>query len=133
MKVFVDTSAFIALDDRSDSRHADAKDFYDALTASDRLFTSNYVVDEAITRFRYAVGHHAAVRFAEAILGSRLYEILYVDSDVEAGALQVLKRFRDKELSFTDCTTIALVQRHGLDAVFAFDDDFRKVGLRVAP
>lgn len=133
MRLFADTSAFIALHDRSDARHPQARRFYESLGAADRLFTSNYVVDETITRLRYAVGHAAAVAFAETILKSRLYSILYVDSDLERSALGFLKRYKDKKLSFTDCTTMALLHEHGLDAVFAFDDDFTKTGLRVLP
>lgn len=133
MRLFVDTSAFIALHDRSDGRHIRAKTFYDTLTAADRLFTSNYVVDETITRLRYTIGRAAAVSFGEAILTGRLYEVVYVDADLEAEALRVLKRYKDKDLSFTDCTTVSFLAQRGLDAVFAFDEDFSRVGLRTLP
>lgn len=133
MKLFLDTSAFIALEDRSESRHLHAKRYFEQLTVSDRLFTSSYVVDETITRLRYTIGAAAAMGFAETVLKGRLYSVLYIDARLEQAGLGVLKRFRDKKLSFTDCTTIALVQAERLDAVFAFDDDFAKVGLRVVP
>ena len=133
MKIFVDTSAFIALNDCSDAQHLRARKFYESLAAADRLFTSNYVVDETITRLRYTIGHSAAVDFAETILKSRLCSILYVDSDVERSALAFLKKYKDKKLSFTDCTTMALTSELGLDAVYAFDDDFAKAGFSMVP
>ena len=133
MTIFVDTSASIALNDRSDAFHAKARRFYEALTAADRLFTSNYVIDETITRLRYAVGHAAALAFAEAMLKGRLFSIFYVDSDLEQAGVAVLRKYRDKKLSFTDCLTIAIVVENKLDSIFAFDDDFAKVGLRSAP
>lgn len=133
MKLFLDTSAFVALHDRSDSLHDEAKRYFESLTASDRLFTSNYVTDETITRLRYAVGHLAAVTFAEAILKTRLISTFYIDTDVERAAMGFLKKYKDKKLSFTDCTTMALARDHGMDAVFAFDDDFAKAGFRTVP
>lgn len=133
MKIFVDTSAFIALEDRSDALHLPAKHFYETLRPSDRLLTSNYVVDETITRLRYSVGSDAALAFAEIIFKSRLCSIAYVDEDVERAAIHIMRRHRDKKLSFTDCTSMALMARLKADAIFAFDDDFVKVGLRAVP
>lgn len=133
MRLFVDTSAFIALEDRSDRLHAQARAFYERLTVSDRLHSSNFVIDETITRLRYTVGHRAAVHFAEAILASRIFKLLYIDADLEAAALRVLRKFKDKKLSFTDCTSVAIVQQERLDGVFAFDEDFSAMGIRTLP
>ncbi|MCX5795747.1 MAG: PIN domain-containing protein [Elusimicrobia bacterium] len=133
MKIFVDTSAFIALEDRSDVLHPRAKRFYETLTSADRLLTSNYVVDETITRLRYCVGCEAALAFADIILKSRLCSISYVDADLERAALQVMSRYKDKRLSFTDCVSMALMAELKADAVFAFDEDFAKAGFRMVP
>ena len=133
MRLFVDTSAFIALEDRSERVHPPARAFFEQLTSADRLYTSNYVVDETITRLRYMVGHGPAVKFADAVLGGRLFSIAYIDADLEKAAVRVLKKFKDKKLSFTDCTSIALVEQQRLDGVFAFDDDFTSLGLNMFP
>lgn len=133
MKILFDTSAFIALNDRKDSLHELARAQFDRLTRTDRCFTTNYVIDETITRLRYAIGHRAAVGFADAVFKGRLFTILYVDVDLEAAAVAVLKRYRDQRLSFTDCSTIAAAEANAVDALFAFADDFRKVGLRTIP
>ncbi|MBI5245380.1 MAG: type II toxin-antitoxin system VapC family toxin [Elusimicrobia bacterium] len=133
MRIFIDTSAFIALEDRSDRQHPAAREFYLSLTPADRLFTSNYILDETATRLRYTIGLDAAVRFLETMSASRLVRILYVGPDLDKEALGVMKKFRDKRLSFTDCSTIALARTHGLDGVFAFDDDFAGLRLRLFP
>ena len=133
MRIFTDTSAFIALEDRSDSLHPRARRFFETLTAADRLFTSNYVVDETITRLRYGIGYEAAASFAEAILKSRLCSVVYIDADLERSALGFLRKYKDKKLSFTDCTSMALMAKMKLDVIFAFDDDFAKAGFRMVP
>ncbi len=133
MRIFIDTSAFIALEDRSDARHARAKRFWETLVSSDRLVTSNYVVDETLTRLRYTVGPEAALAFAEAVLKSRLIAVRYVDREWEAAALALMRKFRDQRLSFTDCTSLAFMRAERFDAIFAFDDDFPRCGPRAVP
>lgn len=133
MKIFFDTSAFFALEVAKDVRHQSAKRFYQTLNREDFLATSDYVVDETITRFQYRIGYTKAVEFAETMLHSRLFPILRVDEEIERAALSLLKKYKDKKLSFTDCTTMVFLRDHGFDAVFAFDDDFKKAGFRVVP
>ena len=45
----------------------------------------------------------------------------------------VLERFADKRLSLTDCTSMALMRRLGLEAAFTFDRDFRDCGFAMVP
>lgn len=133
MRLLFDSSAFIALEDKADACHAAAKSFFDGLTRTDRCVTTNYVIDETITRLRYAINWQAATAFADAIAKSRLFELVYIDAELDAAAVSVMKRYRDQRLSFTDCATIAVARAQRIDAVFAFDDDFRRVGLRTLP
>jgi len=56
--VFIDTGGWIAVAVTSDSFHEIALNYYLELIAKRvRLFTSNYVLDETITRIRYSFGH----------------------------------------------------------------------------
>jgi len=45
----------------------------------------------------------------------------------------VFERDDDQELSFTDATTVALAERHGIDRVLSFDDDFNGIAPRLDP
>jgi hypothetical protein len=51
--------------------------------------------------------------------------ILRVTEEIEASAKLIFRRFEDKRLSFTDCTSFALINQFGIEAVFAFDEHFR--------
>ena len=133
MKYFVDTSALIALADRTDQYHSRATQFVRHLTTEPQFHTSNYILNEMITRLRFTVGVNTALEFAISMKGSHLYTIHTVDHKIEELALTVLKKYADHPLSFTDCTTMVLMDRLGMSQIFAFDDDFRKVGYQLAP
>lgn len=133
MKLFIDTSALIALADRTDQYHTQASRFFQDTSDAPEFHTSNYVLSEVITRLRFTAGVHIALEFAESIRASRLYHIHRIDQRIEGLALAVLKKYADHPLSFTDCTTIVLMDQLGLTHIFAFDDDFRKVGYLLVP
>lgn len=131
MRVFADTSAFVALVARKDRHHGAARDFLEGFRG--RLVTSTYVFDEAITRTRSVLGHANAVALGRALLASDLAHILPVEAkDLEA-AWSLFCRMEDQHLSFTDCTIASMAQRLGVDAVFTFDAGFQKIGLRSVP
>ena len=133
MRLFVDTGAWIALADRSDQYHEQAEAMVRQLRPSDALHTSNYIVAETITRLRRTAGHHVAWQWAQSVLQSHLLRVHYADQEVDQAALRVFKKYADHELSFADCATVALMEQLGLERIFAFDDDFRKIGYLVVP
>ena len=134
MRLFVDTGALAALHVASDQRHAAALEFFGSLSPGTRLQTSNLVFAETLNLIAARVGQDGAIRVGEAFLASRLMEIVhYVDEPLERAALAVMRRFRDKPLSFVDASSIALVKSEGLDGVFGFDRDFARCGVPLFP
>ena len=133
MRLFVDTGAWIALADRSDQYHTPAVSVVRHLSAADALYTSNYVMAETVTRLRRTAGHHVAWRWAHELPQSHLLRVHYADQELDAEALHIFHKYADQELSFTDCVTVALMQRLHLERVFAFDEDFRKLGYLLVP
>jgi predicted nucleic acid-binding protein len=60
--IFVDTSAWIAVIDKADQYHLKASEYFKQKTKEGtRWITSDYILDETITRLRYNVGHRKAV------------------------------------------------------------------------
>jgi len=60
----------------------------------------------------------------DQIQNSRI-TILRITEDIEESAKIIFKQFTEKRLSFTDCTSFALINQFNIDAVFAFDEHFR--------
>lgn len=132
MKLFVDTAAWLALNDKTDQHHKEA-----LLKASEikesrvELVTSEYVFDEAITLIRYRVSHYSAVIFGESMLNSSIVKVLDVANKDRLKAWKLFKKYKDKELSFTDCTSFVLMNDLKLRKVFTFDAHFRQAGFEL--
>lgn len=127
--IFVDTSAFLAVENRKDACHQKARRFMDAcLKSGETLVTSDYVLDESYTIIRLRASHAIAVEFGETIRRSRFMRVEYVTSELIDAAWSLFKKYRDHDFSFTDCTSFVVMERLEIATAFAFDDDFREYG-----
>ncbi|MCS4542140.1 MAG: PIN domain-containing protein [Euryarchaeota archaeon] len=137
MLLFIDTSAFLALEDESDKNHISAIDFRDELrkkgTKFRFLYTSNYAIDETLTLLRYACNHKAAVTFGEKMRKSKAIKILRISEEVEEKAWKIFKEYSDKDFSFTDCTSFAIMEAEGIQTAFAYDEHFKQYGFSILP
>ena len=93
-------------------------------TAFRTLYTSNYVVDETLTLLRMHCGHGVAVSFRRSLEASKLVRVLWVTEDMEKAAWRIFEKHSDKEYSFTDCTSFALMETEAIRNAFAFDEHF---------
>ena len=124
---FVDTSFWFALQDRLDRRHAEAA----ALAVGQRrqrLLTSNHVVGETWTTIRRRLGHAAAVGFLDRLRALPNLEVAHVDEALEAEAWAWLRRHDEREYSFVDATSFAIMRRRRVREALAFDGDFGAAG-----
>jgi len=140
MTVVVDTGVLYADHDTDATRHDAAKTALDAVYEGEfgHPYISDYVFDEAVTLTRTRTGSHtAAARLGDRLRGREqyphVYELLHVSAAVFTKAITVFDRYDDQALSFTDATTAALIDRHDLDGVLSFDDDFDGVVHRFDP
>ncbi|MYB59009.1 MAG: type II toxin-antitoxin system VapC family toxin [Gemmatimonadetes bacterium] len=133
--IFVDSGAWIALSNQRDQNHTDAVTIYaDLKRQRARFFTTDYVLDETITRLRYDVSHSVAVQFldfierAEKIDGLTVAEI---DKTLFQEAKRLFRQYDSAKLSFTDCTSFAVCQKHNISETYAFDEHFAMMGITV--
>ena len=124
--LFVDTSAWYALLDRNDRNHAAANQFIQE--SDEPLVTSTYVLDETVTLAKRHLGHAVAVRAGQQLWAEEVSRLVRVTPADEVLAWSIFTRHADKGYSFTDCTSYAMMQRLGIDTVFAFDVHFEQYG-----
>lgn len=128
-KVFVDTSGFKALVDPKDEFTGRAVKIWANLAKSGaKLVTSNYVLDECYTLIGVRCGLEVAREFRELLAGSgEEIKVMRVTLADELAAWDWFEKNWSK-LSFTDCTSFALMSRLGLTSFFGFDDHFERAG-----
>ena len=125
MRVFIDTGSFCALTIPKDQHNFTAKAIYKQIQKEKAvLFTSDYVLDEVYTLLKTRGSHATAVKFMEQIDKCNII-ILRITEDIEGHAKAIFRKFDDQRLSFTDCTSFALINQFGIEAVFAFDEHFK--------
>ena len=140
MSVLVDTGVLYAEHDTDASRHEQASSALEAVYDAElgQPYVSDYIYDEAVTlTLVRGNSSHAAKELGKRLRGadpySSAYEILRVSSSVFNDAIELFERYHDQELSFTDATSVTLCNRHDIDGILSFDDDFDGVVSRIDP
>ena len=120
MTLFVDTSAWYAAADRSDTSHDRAKE---VLTVDETLVTTDHVLVETWVLLRHRLARAAAEQFWGGLRAGAA-EVEIVGAADVAVAWAVGEYFPDQDFSIVDRTSFAVMQRLGLRRVATFDDDF---------
>jgi uncharacterized protein len=132
--VFVDTAGWVACADAADTVHTRAKAARDAaLEQGQPLVTTDYVVDETLTVLRLRLGLRAAESWWRQIdASSRLrWERISVERFDRARTL--FFQFRDKNFSFTDCSSFVVMQELRLRQALTTDRHFEHMGFETLP
>lgn len=134
MKLFVDTSAWVALFDRSDKYHFPATSAFRLKQGhSAQLLTTDYVLDETLTHLRYACGHQVAVNCGKWLLESPHIEIVRIDQFYWEDGWRIFRQFKDKAWAFTDCVSFCVMWQLELREAFTFDHHFAQAGFVLWP
>lgn len=123
---FADTSFWYAYQARRDRRHPEALALVEAGVG--RIVVSNHVVGETWTLISRREGHGAAVGFLERIHRLPGLEIAQVDQETEDDAWTWLRRHDERDYSFVDATSFAVMRRRRIREALAFDGDFTAAG-----
>jgi predicted nucleic acid-binding protein len=136
MRVFIDTSAFLALLIATESFHETCIAKYRAYTKEHAQFYTNVLVlAELYTRLVYDFNKQACGKVIMHI--NRLQEeenlkVLQLDAALFGQAEKALLRFAEHKLSLTDASIYVAAKWYDMDEIFTLDQDFKKVGLKDA-
>lgn len=134
MTIFIDTGIFIALRNADDELHTRSKELMKKALKADygRIYTSDYIIDEAVTTALVRTRRHdLATDIGKYIIESPRITKLWTTKEIFELAWQKIKTLKDKPLSFTDCTTLAHIQKNQIKQILSFDSDFDGLVQRV--
>lgn len=127
--IFLDTSAFYAVEVEDDINHKRARNFLLGELRAGKYgspLTSDYVIDETMTLLRVKHGIEAAIRFYDKI--KRGVKIIWVDETIFEEALKLFRKDDKLRWSFTDCTSFAIMMLLDVRYAFSFDRNFEEAG-----
>jgi len=140
MSIVVDTGVLYADHDEGAPRHDIADSAMDAIYRGKKgqPFVSDYIFDETVTLTLKRSGRFDAARsIGRRIRGvgefADVFSFEHVDPGLFQRSVDVFERYDDQELSFTDATTVAIIEERDLDSVLSFDDDFDGIVDRTDP
>ncbi len=130
MKVFIDTSAILAVLNADDQYHSLATSkWHTLLSQPQQLYINNYVLSEVITLLQNRFGIEAVRLFYNDVLP--ILVIIWVSETVNQQAMSALLTANRRSLSLVDCASFETMRYLGISQVFTFDSHFKEQGFEV--
>lgn len=138
MKLFCDTSFFIAYYNTCDQYHTQAVDILKSVIISNPiLVTTDYIYDETLTfllKTHPVYGYKRAYRFDVDINLERKISLIFLTVIIFSKARKIFFRYnKDKKWSFTDCASFAVMEDFGIKEALTFDHNFEEIGFKIIP
>ena len=132
MNIFIDTSAFLAVLDRSDRNHTYANPFWvQIISREEVLLCHNYILVETSAVLLRRIGMKAVRVFEQDIIP--VLHIIWVTKEVHSAAVSAHLMADRRSLSLVDCVSFEVMRRTGVLKAFAFDRHFRDYGYEINP
>src|SRR5919106_985426 len=107
-EVFVDTGAFYAALNRKDAHHQEAVQLFTRAVEEEwQLFTSNFVVAETHALILTRLGRNLATDWLRDVPAA----VVRVTEEDESKATRIIFGYQDKEFSYCDATSFAVMER----------------------
>jgi predicted nucleic acid-binding protein len=130
MMVFADTSALYALMVRDDLMHVRAKKCFSHFAErSVQLISSSFVLVETIALLQRRIGLDAVQDFHVRLIP--LLDVLWVDAQWYARALQRLFSQGRRDLSLVDCLSFEIMEARAVTLAFTYDRHFEENGFTI--
>lgn len=135
MKIFADTSFFVAYYNIHDQYHSQTAEILKSLIPlNPSFFTSDYIYDETLTFLLQThpfYGYKRAQKYDQDINEGKI-TLVFISESIFSKAKEIFLRFnKDKRWSFTDCVSFALMEDFGINKVLTFDHNFREMGFKI--
>ena len=133
-RLFLDTAGWMACADDADPAHKESRRARDHwLDDRGALVTTDYILDETLTLIRMRLGLRAAERWWEQVESSARLQWENIGNDRVMKARDLFFQIRDKDLSFTDCTSFVVMRELKLRQALTTDQHFRQMGFETLP
>jgi predicted nucleic acid-binding protein len=124
-EVFIDTGGFLALHVPEDPFHAAAINCRKKTLCFSRLYTSSAVIAETVSHIQHdrLLDQENLNDLINDFLAPGRWgaSLLPVDDQLLMKGLKMVQEQQNRRFSLVDATNILLMEKHGLDIIFAYD------------
>jgi predicted nucleic acid-binding protein len=133
-RVFADTGFFIVLANEDDSRHGTAWDYKKYFVSEGYSFVyTDLVFAELIRPGRHRLNWRLCARIGAEVQSGEEYELVRGAAYEVAAWKDFFLKYDDKEFSFCDCVSFAIMKDLGIKEVITTDQDFGRINLGFEP
>jgi uncharacterized protein len=134
MKLFVDTWGWLTLHDRRESRHKEVSTFWKELRiGGGLLYTTDYILVETYTTLFKRLDSHRAKKAMQELEQNILVgslQLVWMTPQRFEQTKRLRLKYQDKpKISFTDLSSMVVMQELGIDWVLTGDAHFEHVGM----
>lgn len=133
-KLFIDTWGWLTLRDKREAQHQIATQFYRKFeSGGGNIYTTDYILDETVTllfkRLAVTKALGATNNLLAAVQVGKLH-LEWITPGRFTNAHRLRQKFLDKpDISFTDLTSMVVMQELDIQAIMAGDEHFMHVGM----
>ncbi len=130
-RIFVDTSAWIALLNKNEQCHLEAVDIYENRLNAYVIVVSNFVVAETYTWLRKKTNSEIALSFLNCIKEKEKLnqlEVVYATIEIEEEASRLLDKYSDQLFSYADAVSFVIMEKEKITEAFSYDRHFMTAG-----
>lgn len=121
-QIFIDANFLIAIYNPEDALHKKASVIVRNLRKLNiSLNISNYIFSEVTTVLSQKVGRKEAIIAGTNILKSENFSLIFIDATIHDLGWQVFQEINKKNMSFVDCSTLAVMRYMGIKKLLTFD------------
>jgi len=133
LKLLIDTWGWLTLRDRREDLHKDAKEIYKSYREQEAtIYTTDYILDETFTLIFKRLSKDLAYSSLDGIeqaIADGFINLTWIDETRFNAAKQLRGKFVDKpNISFTDLTSMVVMEELSITKILTNDDHFLYVG-----
>lgn len=128
-RITVDSNYFIALFNPTDALTPAVLAVSKQLAKQEpTLVISNFIFHEVVTVLSQRAGRKIGVAVGKYILENQKIDLIYIDSLLQQNAWRIFQQVDYKNISFVDCSTLAVMQAENISSLITFDQtDFKRL------
>lgn len=130
--IFADTSFLVAYYNIKDENHLVARRFIQNNHKTIYVIT-DYIFDEFLTVLLSRRNKSLSIEAGAKILADKNIRRLRINDEIFQKTWEIYRIFKDKQWSFTDCSSYVLMKNLSINEGLSFDEHFSQFGFTTLP